>query len=44
MADLEDPTVVHADPNETGVYEIESLCMNCRDEVRVPATEEWRMY
>ncbi|EXJ55354.1 zinc finger protein [Cladophialophora yegresii CBS 114405] len=32
MADAEAPSVVHADPNETGVYEIESLCMNCRDE------------
>lgn len=25
--------VVHADPNELGVYEIESLCMNCQDNV-----------
>jgi hypothetical protein len=25
--------VVHADPNEAGVYEIESLCMNCEDNV-----------
>lgn len=34
MADSETPAVISADPNETGVYEIESLCMNCRDEVR----------
>jgi hypothetical protein len=27
------PEVVQAEPNETGVYEIESLCMNCRDNV-----------
>lgn len=26
--------VVHADPNEVGMYEIESLCMNCEDNVR----------
>ncbi|KIW63844.1 hypothetical protein PV04_08816 [Phialophora macrospora] len=32
MANPEAPSVVHADPNETGVYEIQSLCMNCRDE------------
>ncbi|KIW98323.1 uncharacterized protein Z519_01907 [Cladophialophora bantiana CBS 173.52] len=32
MAESEAPTVVRADPNEVGVYEIESLCMNCRDE------------
>ncbi|KAJ9613097.1 nucleolar zinc-finger protein [Cladophialophora chaetospira] len=32
MADSENPAVLHADPNETGVYEIESLCMNCHDE------------
>ncbi|KAK5445191.1 nucleolar zinc-finger protein [Exophiala xenobiotica] len=25
------PEVLQAEPNETGVYEIESLCMNCRD-------------
>lgn len=35
MAESENPGVVHADPNEIGVYEIESLCMNCRDEVCV---------
>ncbi|OAP57261.1 hypothetical protein AYL99_07999 [Fonsecaea erecta] len=32
MADSDAPAVVHVDPTETGVYEIESLCMNCRDE------------
>lgn len=26
--------VVQADPNEVGMYEIESLCMNCEDNVR----------
>ncbi|KAL6251873.1 nucleolar zinc-finger protein [Rhinocladiella similis] len=31
MADTSAPQVVHAEPNETGLYEIESLCMNCRD-------------
>ncbi|KEF53998.1 zinc finger protein [Exophiala aquamarina CBS 119918] len=31
MAENNPPGVIHADPNETGVYEIESLCMNCRD-------------
>lgn len=25
--------VVHADPNDVGMYEIESLCMNCEDNV-----------
>jgi hypothetical protein len=35
MANSEAPSVVHADPNETGVYEIQSLCMNCHDEVRL---------
>lgn len=35
MADSEDLAVVHADPNEIGVYEIQSLCMNCHDEARV---------
>lgn len=33
MASPSDPEVVQAEPNETGVYEIESLCMNCRDNV-----------
>lgn len=33
MSSTEAPEVVQADPNETGVYEIESLCMNCRDNV-----------
>lgn len=33
MAETEQPGVVHADPNEIGLYEIQSLCMNCRDEV-----------
>ena len=28
-----DGDVVHADPNEVGMYEIESLCMNCEDNV-----------
>jgi hypothetical protein len=28
-----DGNVVHADPNEVGMYEIESLCMNCEDNV-----------
>ncbi|EXJ94114.1 zinc finger protein [Capronia coronata CBS 617.96] len=32
MAATGTPSVVHVDPNEAGVYEIESLCMNCRDE------------
>ncbi|KAK5059888.1 hypothetical protein LTR84_009771 [Exophiala bonariae] len=31
MAENHSAGVLHADPNETGVYEIESLCMNCRD-------------
>ncbi|KIV93728.1 hypothetical protein PV10_04923 [Exophiala mesophila] len=31
MANTNAPGVIHADPNETGVYEIESLCMNCHD-------------
>ena len=35
MADSEEPAVLHADPNDTGVYEIESLCMNCHDEVGI---------
>lgn len=30
--------VVHADPNEVGMYEIESLCMNCEDNVRQKKT------
>lgn len=25
--------VVYADMDENGLYEIESLCMNCRDDV-----------
>lgn len=33
MAENHSTGVLHADPNETGVYEIESLCMNCRDNV-----------
>lgn len=33
MADASAPQVVHAEPNETGLYELESLCMNCRDNV-----------
>ncbi|EHY54056.1 nucleolar zinc-finger protein [Exophiala dermatitidis] len=32
MSEIEAPTVVHVDPNEAGIYEIPSLCMNCRDE------------
>ncbi|KAK4940858.1 nucleolar zinc-finger protein [Elasticomyces elasticus] len=32
MSNTQAPEVVQADPNETGVYEIESLCMNCRDD------------
>ena len=33
MASPSHPEVVQAEPNETGVYELESLCMNCRDNV-----------
>ena len=25
--------VVHADPNDVGLYELESLCMNCEEDV-----------
>ncbi|EXJ92368.1 zinc finger protein [Capronia epimyces CBS 606.96] len=32
MAATGTPSVVHVDPNEVGVYEIQSLCMNCRDQ------------
>jgi hypothetical protein len=31
MAQTENDGVLHADPNDVGVYEIESLCMNCHD-------------
>lgn len=35
MAEDHPSGVIHADPNEIGLYEIESLCMNCRDNVRM---------
>jgi hypothetical protein len=37
-AKVEEPEnegVVHADPNEVGLYELESLCMNCEENVRI---------